>query len=56
MGEAVARMERGQVNTRFGWETLRERDYLEDLGVDGRTILRSIFKKRDGACTELILL
>jgi len=25
----------------------RERDYLEDPGVDGRTILRRIFKKWD---------
>ena len=26
---------------------LRERDYLEDLGVDGRIIIRWIFRKRD---------
>jgi hypothetical protein len=29
-----------------GGETLRERDYLEDLGIDGR-IIKWIFKKKD---------
>jgi hypothetical protein len=29
------------------WGNLRERDHLQDLGVDGRIILRWIFKKRD---------
>jgi hypothetical protein len=27
------------------WGDLRERDYLEDLDVDGRIILKWIFKK-----------
>jgi len=31
----------------FGGETLRARIHLEDLGVDGRIILKLIFKKRD---------
>jgi hypothetical protein len=33
-----------------------ERGRLEDPGVDGRIILRLIFKKWDGACTGLIWL
>jgi hypothetical protein len=28
----------------FWWGNLRERDHLEDLGADGRTILKCIFK------------
>ena len=31
----------------IGWGNLRERDDLEDLGVDGRIILRWIFRKWD---------
>jgi hypothetical protein len=32
----------------FWWGNLRERDQLEDLGVDGRIIWNCIFKKWDG--------
>jgi hypothetical protein len=31
----------------FGGETLRERDHLEDKGVDRRIILRWIFRTRN---------
>jgi len=33
------------VDTGFGGGNLRERDHLEDLGVNGRIILRWIFRK-----------
>jgi len=41
-------MGRGEVYTGFWWRSLGERDHLEDLGVDGRIILRWIFRKWDG--------
>jgi hypothetical protein len=31
----------------FGWENLRERDHLENPCIDGRIILRWIFRKWD---------
>jgi len=37
----------GEVYTGFWWGNLRERDHLEDPGVDGRIILRWIFRKWD---------
>jgi hypothetical protein len=36
-----------EVLTGFWWEDLRERDHLKDPGVDGRIILKWIFKKWD---------
>jgi hypothetical protein len=33
------------VHAGFWWGTLREEEYLDDPGVDGRIILKVIFKK-----------
>jgi len=48
-------MGRIQVRTGFWWGNLRESDRLEDPRVDGKIILKWIFKKWDeGAWTGLI--
>jgi hypothetical protein len=45
------------VHTGFRCGNLRVRDYLEDPGVDGRIILKWMFRKWDGrAWTRLISL
>jgi hypothetical protein len=43
----VLRMGRGEACTEIWWENLRERHHWGDLGVDGRIILRPIFRKCD---------
>ena len=35
----------GEAYIRFWWENLRKTDHLGDPGVDGRIILRWIFRK-----------
>jgi hypothetical protein len=40
-------MGRGEACTGFRWGKLRERDHRGDPGVDGRIILKRIFKKYD---------
>jgi len=40
----VARMGRGEVYTGFWWGNLRERDNCGDQGINGRIILRWIFR------------
>jgi len=41
----VERMVRGEEYTEFWWGNLRERYHWGDPGVDGRIILRMIFRK-----------
>ena len=43
----VARMGRGEAYTGFWWGNLKERDHLGDPGLDGRIILRWIFRRWD---------
>ena len=45
--EHVARMGREEVYTGFWWGNLRERDHLGDLVVDGKIILKWVFRKWD---------
>jgi hypothetical protein len=35
----------GELHTKFWWDNLGERNHLEDLSVEGRMILKWIFKK-----------
>jgi hypothetical protein len=49
----VARME--ELCTRCWWGNQRERDHWEDQGVDGRIILKIIFKKWDEKAWDEIL-
>jgi len=45
------------MHTGFWWGDVRERDHLKDQGVDGRIILKWIFRKLGGLVwTELIWL
>jgi len=44
---------RGEAYTGFWWGNLSESDHLGDKGVDGRIILRRIFRKWDIDWIEL---
>ena len=45
----MARMEkRGEVCTGFWWGNMRERDHWGDPDVDGRVILRRLFRNWEG--------
>jgi len=47
----------GDVHAGFWWINLKEKDHIEDTCVDGRIILRWIFRKWDvGTRTGLIWL
>jgi hypothetical protein len=52
----VARIGKTQMHTGFWWGDLREGDHLGDPGLDGRIILKRIFKKWNGAWTGFSLL
>ena len=54
--DCVARMEKGEMCAGFWWRNLRTRDYLEDLGIDSRIILKCILKNRMWAWAGLIWL
>ena len=41
----LARMGAEEANTGFSWGDLREEEHLQDLGVDGRMILKWIITK-----------
>jgi len=43
----IARMGRVDIYTGLWWGNLRERDHLEDPGIDGRIILRWILRNWD---------
>ena len=47
MGGACSAYGERRGYTEFWWGNVRERDHLEDPGVDGRIILRWIFRKWD---------
>jgi hypothetical protein len=47
-------MGRGEAYTVFWWGKLKERDNLRDPGVDGKVIVRWIFRKWDGEIMEWI--
>ena len=57
MGGAYSTYGGGEVHTGIWWENVMGKDNLENLGIDGKVILRRIFRKwNGGAWTGLIWL
>jgi hypothetical protein len=50
MGVAWSADGEGDACTGFLWGNLKERDHWEDPGVDGRIILKMIYRKWDAGC------
>jgi len=50
--DSVSMLKTAEVLTGFWWGNLRERGHFEDLGIDGRVIL----KGRDGVLTGFVSL
>jgi hypothetical protein len=48
--------EKQDMHMGFWWKNLKERDHLEDLGVDGRKIFLFDFLELRHECMELICL
>jgi len=45
----------GEVYIGFWWGNLREREHFEDLGIDGRVILKLFIRKLDGRMCVIYL-
>lgn len=43
----VARMGRRETPTGYWWGELREGNHFEDIGLDGRIILKLVFKEQN---------
>jgi len=43
-----------EMHAEFWYQNLKKKNYLEDLGVDGTVILKSILMKQDEARTGFI--
>ena len=47
MGSSCSTCGGREMTSSFWWRKVSERDYLEDLGIDGTIILKCILKKYD---------
>jgi hypothetical protein len=51
----VACMGSGEVHTGFWWGNVKERNHLEDRGVEGRIILKWITRMWDGRIWNVLI-